>query len=313
MALHTGADRRAVLGGLAAAPFMGPAWALDRVSFRVPDGACDCHHHVYDPSRWAYAPTAVLRPAPATAADYRRYQTRIGTSRSVAVTPSTYAFNNDCAADFLKAQGARAVGVAVVPADVDAKVLKTLHAAGFRGARLNIGPGNPLAPEAMMPLASRIAPLGWHLQLNLTAPLYAEHQDVILKLPVTVVVDHMAGIPGQEGMTSPAYAALRRFIDAGKTWVKLSGPDSGSKSGPPGYADRIAIAQALVTAAPERCLWGSNWPFPSSTASTKPDPVLMLDIMQTWAPDETLRHRVLVENPEALYGFDRKHRPAAGP
>src|SRR6185437_8536296 len=103
--------RRGVLGGLSAAPLAGPAWALDQVSFKVPDGACDCHHHVYDP-RWAYAPTAVLKPPPATAADYRRYQARIGTSRSVAVTPSTYAFNNDCTADFLKQQGARAVGVA---------------------------------------------------------------------------------------------------------------------------------------------------------------------------------------------------------
>jgi predicted TIM-barrel fold metal-dependent hydrolase len=120
----------------------------------------------------------------------------------------------------------------------------------------------------------------------------------------------MAGIPGEDGVKSPAYAALRRFIDAGKTWVKLSGPDSGSKSGPPDYADRVAIARALVTAAPERCVWGSNWPFPSSKPKAQPDPVLMLDIVKTWAPDETLRHRILVENPERLYGFDPKQRPA---
>jgi predicted TIM-barrel fold metal-dependent hydrolase len=114
---------------------------------------------------------------------------------------------------------------------------------------------------------------------------------------VTVVVDHMAGIPGQDGVKSPAYAALRRFIDAGKTWVKLSGPDSGSKSGPPDFADRVAIARALVTVAPERCVWGSNWPL------AKADPVLVLDIVKSWAPDEKLRHRILVENPERLYGF----------
>ena len=305
MASHTNTDwhRRAVLGGLAATPFAGPAQAaLEHVSFKVPDGACDCHHHVYDP-RWAYAPTAVIKPPPATLADYRRYQAQLGTSRSVAVTPSTYAFNNDCTADFLKAQGARAVGVAVVPADVDAATLKNLHAAGFRGVRVQSGGGNPLGPDAMMPLAKRIAPLGWHMQLNLTAPLYAEHQDTILKLPVTVVVDHMAGIPGQDGVASPAYAALRRFIDTGKTWVKLSGLDSGSKSGPPDFADRVAIARALVTAAPERCVWGSNWPL------AKSDPILVLDIVKSWAPDEKLRHRILVENPETLYGFDRKHRP----
>ena len=309
MASRARTDRRAVLGGLAAASFAKPALAaLDHVSFKVPDGACDCHHHVYDP-RWAYAPTAVLKPPAATAADYRRYQARIGTSRSIAVTPSTYAFNNDCTADFLRLQGARAIGVAVVPANVDAATLKKLHATGFRGVRVQSGGGNPLGPDAMMPLATRIAPLGWHMQLNLTAPLYAEHQDTILKLPVTVVVDHMAGIPGQDGVKSPAYAALRRFIDAGKTWVKLSSPDSGSKSGPPDYADRIAIARALVTAAPERCVWGSNWPFPSSSPQARPDPVLMMDIVKSWAPDEKLRHRILVENPEALYGFDPKHRP----
>ena len=309
MASRARTHRRAVLGGLAAASFAKPALAaLDHVSFKVPDGACDCHHHVYDP-RWAYAPTAVLKPPAATAADYRRYQARIGTSRSIAVTPSTYAFNNDCTADFLRLQGARAIGVAVVPANVDAATLKKLHATGFRGVRVQSGGGNPLGPDAMMPLATRIAPLGWHMQLNLTAPLYAEHQDTILKLPVTVVVDHIAGIPGQDGVKSPAYAALRRFIDAGKTWVKLSSPDSGSKSGPPDYADRIAIARALVTAAPERCVWGSNWPFPSSQPTARPDPVLMMDIVKSWAPDEKLRHRILVENPEALYGFDPKHRP----
>ena len=90
--------------------------------------------------------------------------------------------------------------------------------------------------------------------------------------------------------------------------MKLSGADSGSKSGPPGYADRIAIAQAFVIAAPERCVWGSNWPFPSSTPNSRPDPVLMLELVETWAPDEKLRHRILVENPEQLYGFDSKHR-----
>jgi len=307
--------RRAVLGGLVTAPLSAPAKAaLDRVSFKVPDGACDCHHHVYDPSRWAYAPDAVLKPPPATIEDYRRYQARIGTSRSIVVTPSTYAFDNECSADFLRQQGARAVGVAVVPADVDTGTLKKLHAIGFRGVRVNgAAAGNPLGPDAMMPLARRIAPLAWHMQLNLTPLQYIEHQDVILKLPVTVVVDHMAEIPGQDGVKSPAFTALRRFIDAGKTWVKVSSPDAGSKSGPPGYADRIAIARALVAAAPERCVWASNWPFPSSSPDKKPDAVLMLDIVKTWAPEEKLRHRILVENPEALYGFDPKSRPVAKP
>ena len=315
MTSYTRTTRRAVLGGLATMPLAPPALAaLEQVSFKVPDGACDCHHHVYDPSRWAYASAAVLKPPAATIDDYRRYQAQIGTSRSVVVTPSTYEFDNEASADFIRRQSGRAIGVAVVPADVDAATLKRLHAAGFRGARINgAAAGNPLGPDAMEPLARRIAPLGWHLQINFNAAQIVRHQAAILKLPVTVVVDHMAGIPGQEGVNAPAYAALRRFIDAGKTWVKLSSPDSNSKSGPPGYEDRVAIARALVTAAPERCVWASNWPFPSNSPASRPDAVLMLDIVKSWAPDEKLRHRVLVENPERLYGFAGGSERSSGP
>ena len=303
-------DRRRVLGGLAAAPFLpGRAMAaLEHPGFAVPDGACDCHHHIYD-RRWAYAPTAVLRPPFATVADYRAYQRRLGTSRSIVVTPSTYAFNNACMLDALKQQAGRSIGVAVVPADVDAAALKKLHDAGVRGVRIQTGAGNLLGLDAIAPLARRIAPLGWHMQLNLAAPQYVEAQAVILQLPVTVVVDHMAQIPGQDGVKSPAYATLRRILDSGRGWVKVSSPDTLSKSGPPDYADKSAIARALIAAAPERCVWGSNWPFPS--ANPKPDGVLMLALLAKWAPDAGLRHRILVENPERLYGFDPKHRPAA--
>jgi predicted TIM-barrel fold metal-dependent hydrolase len=252
----------------------------------------------------------VLRPPPATVADYRRYQRQLGTSRSIAVTPSTYGFNNACTLDFLKQQGARALGVAEVPVDADAAMLKQLHAAGVRGVRIQSGAGNLLGVEAILPLARRIAPLGWHMQLNLAAPQYVAAQSVILNLPVTVVVDHMAQIPGQEGVKSPAYATLRRILDSGRGWVKVSSPDTLSKSGPPAYADRSAIARALIAAAPERCVWGSNWPFPSSTPANRPDPVLMLDLLGRWAPDANLRHRILVENPERLYGFDPRHRPS---
>lgn len=313
MASHTMTDlhRRAVLGGLVATPLAGTGAkaALDKVGFAVPAGACDCHHHIYD-KRWPYAKTAVLKPPPATTADYRKYQRQLGTSRSIAVTPSTYAFNNDPAADFLSAQWPNARGVAVVRPDTDLAALKKLDAAGFRGARLQTGAGNPLGVDALMPLARRIASLGWHMQLNLKAEEYVAAEKVLFSLPVDLVVDHMAGIPGEEGVKSPAYATLRRLLDRNRAWVKLSAPDSGSKSGAPGYADRIAIARGLVAAHPERCLWASNWPFPSSPPANRPDPVLMLDIMRQWAPDEKLRQRVLVENPERLYGFDARSRPS---
>jgi D-galactarolactone isomerase len=299
--------RRTVLGGLAGLPFVQPAFAqLAKPGFAVPAGACDCHHHIYD-TRWTYVPAAILRPPPATVADYRAYMRQLGISRSLIVTPSSYGFNNEPTTDALRHLGDRARGVAVVPLDVPDAELRRLHDAGYRGVRVQTSPGNPHTVEAIAPLAKRVAALNWHIQLNLSAAEYAAQEKLLLGLPVTLVVDHMANIPGQDGIKSPAYAALRRLLDAGRTWIKVSAPNSASQSGPPAYADRSAIALALIAAAPERCLWGSNWSFPSD--NPKPDPVLMLDILGQWVTDPALRHRILVENPERAYGFDPARRP----
>jgi predicted TIM-barrel fold metal-dependent hydrolase len=303
--------RRSFLGGLAALPLARPALAqLAKPSFTPPNGACDCHHHIYD-TRWEYAPNAVLKPPPATVADYRAYQRQLGISRSIIVTPSSYAFNNEPTTDAIRQMGDRARGVAVVPVDAEMAELRRLQAAGIRGARLQTSTPGPLGLDAILPLARRIAPLGWHMQLNLNANEYPAAVDQLIAAQVPLIVDHMANIPGQAGIQHPAYAALRRLLDTGRGWVKISAPNSGSQSGPPAYADRSAIARALIAAAPERCLWGSNWSFPSD--NPKPDPVLVLDILAQWAPDPALRHRILVENPEAAYGFDPARRPAPPP
>jgi predicted TIM-barrel fold metal-dependent hydrolase len=300
--------RRSILGGLVGAGLAAPAWAqLARPGFTAPNGACDCHHHIYD-TRWTYAPEAVLRPPPATVADYRAYQRQLGISRSIIVTPSSYRFNNEPTTDALRQMGDRARGVAVVPLDVPEAELRRLHAAGYRGVRVQTAAGNPHTVDAIAPLAKRIAPLGWHIQLNLSAGEYAAQEKVLLGVPVPLIVDHLANIPGEEGVKAPAYATLRRLLDTGRHWIKISAPNTLSQSGPPAYADRSAIALALIAAAPERCLWGSNWSFPSD--NPKPGPVLVLDILGQWIPDPGLRHRVLVENPERAYGFDPARRPA---
>jgi D-galactarolactone isomerase len=312
MGKETGVDmifkRREILGGLAALPFAQSAFAqLAKPGFVVPNGACDCHHHIYD-TRWTYAKEAVLRPPPATVYDYRAYQKKLGTSRSIIVTPSSYRFNNMPTEDALKQMGDRSRGVAVVPLDVAEGELRRLHAAGFRGVRVQTAAGNPHTVTALVPLAKRIAPLDWHIQLNLSPAEYAAQEKVLLGLPVTLIVDHMANIPGQDGVKSPAYTTVRRILDSRRGYVKVSAPNTLSQSGPPEYADRSAIARALIAAAPDRCLWGSNWSFPSD--NPKPDPVLMLDILGKWVPDSNLRHSILVENPERAYGFEPAKRPA---
>jgi predicted TIM-barrel fold metal-dependent hydrolase len=103
------------------------------------------------------------------------------------------------------------------------------------------------------------------------------------------------------GVTHPAYRIIRRLIDRGRTWVKLSVTYDNTKDGPPSFADVNAVGQAFVKAAPERMLWGSNWPHPNET--TKPDDAVLFDLLETWAPDGATRRRILVDNPATLYGF----------
>ena len=165
----------------------------------------------------------------------------------------------------------------------------------------------PLGPDAILPLARKIEPLGWQIQFNMPAKQYVELEAIILQVPGTIVIDHLAQIPGEEGVKSPAYKTVRRVLDTGRGWVKLSSADAESKIGPPDYSDTSAIAKSFITAAPERVIWGSNWPFPSS--NPRPDAVLLLDLLAKWAPNAALRYRILVENPEALFGFDPAHRP----
>src|SRR5262249_55400770 len=106
-----------------------------------------------------------------------------------------------------------------------------------------------------------------------------------------------------QGTAHPAYAVVRELMDKGRTWIKLTGPDLNSDVGPPGYSDIMPIAQTFVAAAPERMVWGTDWPHPG--LEHKPDDALMLDLLADWVPDAGIRKRILVDNPEALYGFPK--------
>ena len=303
--MHT--DRRTVLAGLSAAAVAGTARAAD---FAVPDGACDCHHHIYDP-RFPYAKNAMLKPPPATVADYRRQvQKPLGVTRNIAVTPSTYATDNACLVDALGQFGVNARGVAVVHADVAQAELKRLHDAGVRGVRIQFGRGPIVGSEEIMPLAKHVAPLGWHMQFNLTGPKdYLSLADTFQALPCTLVFDHLAHQAMPLDRNSAHYKLMRRLLDSGHSWMKLSSPYTDSKIGPPAYPDVSVLARDYAAHNPERMLWASNWPFPD--IGGKGDPLAFLNILQNWVPDAAVRHRILVENPEKLYGFDPAKRPKA--
>ena len=270
-------------------------------ALKAPPLSADCHHHIYD-ARYPADAKAVLHPPDALVDDYRALQRRLGTSRSVIIQPSTYGTDNRCALAALSALGPSARAVAVVDTTVTDAELRRLDGLGVRGIRFNLAQAGATTPEMIAPLSRRVAALGWHIQINAPADRILEIMPTLERVPAPIVFDHLAHLPQPDGVTHPLYAKVRALLDRGRTWVKLSGAYIDTKSGPPAYADCTAVAHAYVAAAPERLVWGSDWPHPTEQGQ-KPDDAVLFDLLRVWAPDERMRHRILVENPQALYGF----------
>jgi predicted TIM-barrel fold metal-dependent hydrolase len=273
---------------------------------KAPANAADCHIHIYD-SRFPQSNTRPgLNPENATAQDYQLVQRRIGTSRVVIVTPRNYATDNRVTLDALRQLGASARGVAVVNQTVTDAELKSLNDGGIRGIRFTLGaPATAVVRwEMVEPLAKRVADLGWHLQFNIDGELIVANADLLRRLPTQLVFDHMGQPPLPAGPEHASFAILRGLIDRGRTWVKLSGAYDNSNIGPPDYPEATRIAEAFIKAAPARMLWGSDWPHRGAqNKQQQPDDALLFDLLAVWAPEEATRRRILVENPENLYGF----------
>jgi D-galactarolactone isomerase len=222
------------------------------------------------------------------------------------VTPRNYATDNRVTLDALAQLGANARGVAVVHPTITDAELKALDAAGIRGIRFSLtgGADAVVTWDMVEPLSKRVAALGWHLQFNLDGSQITERADLLRRLPSQLVFDHMGRPTLPAGIEDQSFAVMRGLIDRGRTWIKLSGAYSNSKIGPPSYPEATAIAQAFVKAAPERMVWGSDWPHPGEqNKPVLPDDALLFDLLAVWAADEATRRRILVENPEGLYGF----------
>jgi D-galactarolactone isomerase len=277
----------------------------DSPASKVPANACDCHHHIYD-TRFPFSQPGARMIPNAHVDDYRRLQRRLGTTRNIVVTPAPFpasVADNAVTLDALAQFGANARGVAIVsPAITDAE-LKTLADRGIRGIRFSLATvGNsPTMVETIEPLSKRVNGMGWHVQINMSADQIVAAGDLWSRVPAVLVFDHMGHMPQPMGIEHPAFGVIRRLVDKGRTWVKLSVTGDSSLVGPPTYADVNKVGRAYVQAAPERMLWGSNWPHP--TDPVKPNDARLLDLLAEWAPEEKTRHRILVENPETLYGF----------
>lgn len=270
----------------------------------VPPGATDCHMHVYGPpERYPVAPT---NPSPVPFASdldaYRAVRARLGLTRTVVVQPSAYGADNSATLDAVAGLGAARAVVVVTPATTDAE-LQRLHAAGARGARAVLMHANDVVCWPDLPaLAARVAPLGWHIQMQFDGGQLPDRAALIRSLGCPVVIDHIGRFHEPVTAESPAVRTLLDLQQSGRVWVKASSPYGVSRSGPPDYADTSAIARALIRAAPDRIVWGSNWPHPNAP-HPKPDEAMILDWLATVAPDDAVREAILVTNPARLYDF----------
>lgn len=271
----------------------------------VPAGAADCHIHIYDDARFTPAREGARGVPQATVAEYRALQQRLGTARVVVVQPAVYGTDNAVTLDAIAQLGpASACGIGVVHPGVTDTELLALKRGGIRGFRFTLHEPRTAVTTADMiePIAHRAARIDLHVQLHLRAEQLVAMADLVTKLPGTVVIDHMGRLPQPETTRHAAFDVVRRVLDSGRGWVKISGPYLESRAGSPHFADMKPVARALIEHAPERCVWGSDWPHPTEPHA-KPDDAALLDLLAEWAPSEEIHRRILVENPTALYGF----------
>lgn len=266
----------------------------------LPAEATDCHMHVYD-SRYPAAAGATLLPPDAPLPAYLERRAALGLSRTVVVQPSTYGMDNRCTLAARAALGEQGRAVIAVAPDSDAASLEHMNAHGVRGLRFGLAPGSAWGPQAVADLGRTAASLGWHVQLTVSARRLASMEPLLAALRCPLVVDHMGNIAPDEGVSHAGFATLRRLIDAGRTWVKLSGAYLQATS-PASFDAAQALAAAFVAHAPQRLLWGSNWPHPTHT-DHPPDDRTLLNSMLAAAGSETVVRCILVDNPAQVYGF----------
>ena len=264
----------------------------------APPGAVDCHVHTYD-HRYPAMAGATLLPEDASVEDYRALQRRIGTSRGVIIQPSTYGTDNSLQLASRQALGPESFRVvAVLPEDVSDDELKRLDGQGVRGVRFTLTLPGVLTIDSIKLFAPRLAALGWNCQVVMRPKQIEDSADMLAGLPGQLVFDHLGQVPQPGGLESASYKVIRRLLDGGNTWVKLSGAYTSSKEGPPNYSDVGAVAAAYVKAAPERMVWGSDWPHPTRPNDGKPDDARLFDLLFEWAGNEAAFKRILVDNPE---------------
>src|SRR6476660_7773176 len=269
---------------------------------RLPAGSWDTHCHIFGPKeQFSFAPTSKIDPADAPKEKLFALHAMLGIARCVIVQSAVHGTDNRVVEDALLAKGGAYLGIALLPVTVADAELRRLDRLGFRGVRFNFMKHLHQAAsiEEVIGLGSRLADVGWHLQIHMEITLIEAMTPILKRSPVPVVIDHIGRVDAGLGLEQAPFQSLRRLLQSDGLWVKVSGCDRITRIGPP-YADALPFARQLVAEFPDRVLWGTDWPHPHH-AGPVPDDGLLVDIIAEMAPSEELRRQLMVENSRRLY------------
>ena len=267
--------------------------------------ACDAHCHVFGPAgRFPFSPTRTYTPPDSGIEDFERLQQRLGLSRAVFVQASCHGNDNAAMLDAIGRGDGRYAGVAMIDDSYTATDLADLHENRVRGIRFNFVAHLGGAPDLdqFWRLVHRVEPLGWHVVLHFDAKDLPSYADLLEAMPVPYVIDHMARVPAADGVDQEPFRQLLALMATDEQcWVKISCAERLTAGRVPPYDDVIPLAQALVAVAPDRILWGTDWPHPNM--AVMPDEGQLVDLLADFVPDEAIRNQILVDNPQTLYDF----------
>ena len=273
-------------------------------AFRMPPGACDAHCHVFGPGDvFPYAPTRKYTPPDAPREKLRELHGILGVERAVIVQASCHGTDNSAMLDAIAASNGAYRGVCNASNNFTDEEFERLHAGGIRGVRFNFVKHLGGAPDLdiMKKVVARVRPLDWHLVIHVDAGDLIEYEDLFASFEIPKIIDHMGRVPTSDGIHQKPFEILLRFMEREDFWVKVCGSERISQAGPPFY-DAIPYALALIEVAPDRILWGTDWPHPN-IRKFMPNDGDLVDLVPLFARDADSQQKLLVENPRRLYGF----------
>ncbi len=283
----------------------GPDPNTKTPKFKLPPNACDAHCHIFGPGdKYPYAPDRTYTPPDAPLEDFRKLHKILGVERAVIVNASAHGTDNRVALDAIAVSNGAYRAVANIDDTITDKGLRELHEGGFRGCRFNFVRHLGGVPDMKVfeRVVAMIAPLGWHLNLHFDAIDLPQFAKMLEKLPVTYIIDHMGRVKAADGLDQEPFRILVDLMkNDEKAWVKVCGSERVSSAGPP-FHDAAPFAAKLVEIAPDRCVWGTDWPHPN--VKSMPNDGDLVDLIPLFAKDAATQEKILVKNPARLYGWD---------